>query len=277
MEERQDRITETLPKVIGEQRFESWKERLGFGSPVDARATIVLLSSVLLLIAAWHWDRPPAFRGTALERSIVDFLGTTGVEYEGTLSYLFWGVAATFWRIIIPLGIIVLVLRRRPVEYGFRLKGILPHLPLYGLLYLLMLPIVLWVSTFDSFLQTYPFYDLAAEGGLQFWLYQGGYMLQFVALEAFFRGYMVFGLRERFGAAFAVMIMTIPYVMIHFGKPVPEIFAAVGAGLILGHLALRSKSWIPGVFLHISVALTMDVLAITRGNGSFVDTLGLIF
>ena len=272
-----DLITEALPKVLGEERFESWKDRMGFGTLADARATIVLFSSIVLVVVAWHWGRPPAFRGTALERSIVDFLGATGAEYEGTLAYLFWGAASTLFRIVVPLAIIVVVLRLRPVDFGYRLKGIRSHLPLYGLLYLLMLPILVWVSTFESFLQTYPFYDLAGEGGLQFWLYQGGYMLQFVALEAFFRGYMVFGLRERFGAANAVMIMTIPYVMIHFGKPVPEVFAAIGAGLILGHLALRSKSFVPGVFLHIAVALTMDVLAITRGSGSLGDTLGLIF
>jgi hypothetical protein len=29
-------------------------------------------------------------------------------------------------------------------------------------------------------------------------------------------------------------------------------------------MALRSRSWVPGVFLHIAVALTMDLLVLAR-------------
>ncbi len=259
-------------------RTAAWRERVGLGQGADWQAAVVLFTSLVLLVVHWQWGRPPAFSGSGLERSLVDWLGDGEAgEYAGTLPYLFWGVASVLMRIAVPLAIVVWVLRRRPADFGYRLGGIARHLPAYGLLYVAMLPLILVASALDSFQATYPFYDQAAEGGLQFWLYQGGYALQFVALEAFFRGYMVFGLRERIGAPLAVLVMTIPYVMVHFGKPTLEIFAAIGAGLILGALALRSRSWVPGVFLHVAVALTMDVSALARETGGLGTTLGLLF
>ncbi len=56
--------------------------------------------------------------------------------------------------------------------------------------------------------------------------------------------------------------MIVPYCMIHYGKPMPETLGAIGAGLILGTLAMRTKSIWGGVLIHIGVAMTMDVLAL---------------
>ena len=56
--------------------------------------------------------------------------------------------------------------------------------------------------------------------------------------------------------------MTIPYCMIHFGKPMPEAIAAILAGIILGTLSLKSKNIWLGVLIHCSVALTMDLCSL---------------
>jgi membrane protease YdiL (CAAX protease family) len=61
--------------------------------------------------------------------------------------------------------------------------------------------------------------------------------------------------------------MVIPYAMIHFGKPVPEAFAAIVAGSLLGYFALRSRSFLWGAALHWSVAITMDIFAIGHEIG----------
>ncbi len=267
-------VTTTRPRSPAS----GWRTRLGLGDDADWQAAVVLASSLVLLVVHWHYGRPGAFTGSGLQRSLVDWLGDgDAADYAGTLPYLYWGLASLVLRIGLPLAIVVWVLRRRPGDFGYRVEGIGKHLPAYGALYLAMLPLILVASALDAFQATYPFYDRAVEGGLQFWLYQGGYALQFVALEAFFRGYMVFGLRDRLGAPLAVLVMTVPYVMVHFGKPALEVFAAIGAGLILGALALRSRSWVPGVFLHVAVALTMDVSAIARRTGSLGSALARLF
>ena len=50
--------------------------------------------------------------------------------------------------------------------------------------------------------------------------------------------------------------------MIHYGKPMPETLGAIGAGIILGTIAMRTKSIWGGMLIHIGVAMTMDVLAL---------------
>jgi membrane protease YdiL (CAAX protease family) len=59
----------------------------------------------------------------------------------------------------------------------------------------------------------------------------------------------------------AVIVSTIPFVIMHFGKPQPEVYGSLAAGFILCWLALRSNSIWPGVLLHWLVATSMDVFA----------------
>jgi len=35
---------------------------------------------------------------------------------------------------------------------------------------------------------------------------------------------------------------------------------------VLGYMAVRSKSFVPGVFLHVGVAITMDLLVLWRAG-----------
>jgi membrane protease YdiL (CAAX protease family) len=237
----------------------------------DREAAIVLLSATALLVVFAYWGRPGFYASSGLMEWARDTLGGPLVEHPGVGGYLWWGITSLVLRVLVPVGVIVWLLRGRPTDYGFRLRGIAPHLPAYGLFYLAMLPVLVWASSLSSFREFYPFYERAAEGGAGYWLYSFGYALQFVGLEAFFRGFLTFGLLRRFGLL-AVPIMTVPYTMIHFTKPMPEAIAAIGAGLILGYMAVRSKSFVPGAFLHISVAITMDVLVLWR-SGALVNLL----
>ncbi len=237
----------------------------------DRSAGIVLLASTVLLVIFFYWGRPGFYYTSGLSGYVADLAFGPLDEFPGVGAYLWWGLTSLIFRVAVPLAIIVWVLRSSPGDFGFRVRGISPHLRIYGLLYLVMLPVLIWVSSFESFLSYYPFYSQAVEGGVGFWLYELGYALQFVGVEAFFRGFMVFGLLPRLGPL-SVVVMTVPYTMIHFAKPMPEAFAAIVAGLLLGYLALRSRSFVPGIYLHAGIALTMDLLVITR-----VGALGNIF
>lgn len=235
-----------------------------------------MLGATLLLLVFSYWGRPGSLRLDPLDAVSDWIFAAFRSDYPGTVPYLYWGLSSLLIRVGAPLLIIVAVLRQSPRDWGFRLRGILPHLPLYGLLYVVMIPLIIWASSFASFQTQYPFYDGAAAGGLHFWLYAAGYWVQFLGVEAFFRGFLTFGLFPRFGWN-AVVIMTIPYVMIHFPKPMPEAFAAVFAGLILGTLALRSKSFIPGVMVHVAVAFSMDFAVLSRELGGVGDAIRALF
>jgi len=65
----------------------------------------------------------------------------------------------------------------------------------------------------------------------------------------------------------AIFAMVVPYVMIHFGKPMPETFAAILAGIFLGTLAMKTRSIWAGFLIHVSVAVSMDVAALLQTGG----------
>jgi membrane protease YdiL (CAAX protease family) len=89
------------------------------------------------------------------------------------------------------------------------------------------------------------------------------YFLQFLGLEFFFRGWMLSALRRTLGAS-AIFAMSLPYCMIHYGKPYLETHGALVAGIVLGSLAMRTRSIYAGFLVHVTVAFSMDYLALAR-------------
>ncbi|GAB4564269.1 MAG: hypothetical protein Tsb0020_14280 [Haliangiales bacterium] len=182
-------------------------------------------------------------------------------SYWTLKSFAWWSGWRVFGYVILPALTIVCMPGERLRDYYISLRGFGRHLWIYLVLFLLILPAVIIASQTDSFSRTYPFYKLANRSSFDFWAWQGLYALQFLALEFFFRGYMLRGLQRSLGAK-AIFVMTIPYCMIHFGKPFAETMGAIGAGVILGTLAMRTRSIWGGVLIHVGVAVTMDYLAL---------------
>jgi membrane protease YdiL (CAAX protease family) len=94
-----------------------------------------------------------------------------------------------------------------------------------------------------------------------------GYELLYVALyytawEFFFRGAMLFGTRGLLGDGGAMLVQTIPSCMIHFGKPVGETLGAVAVGLIMGYVALRTRSILYVWIAHSAIGILADVFVI---------------
>ena len=245
-------------------------------TPLDQRTTTIIVVSIVLLIVFQYFGKPESYRGSALATRLQPLADAWLGSHADMAPFVHWGVASIVLRVLIPFALILFVFREPLANYGWKWRGTLPHLPLYAGLYVLMVPVIIWASTQASFQQKYPFYRSAAEGGAPFWGYELLYGAQFMGVEFFFRGFLTFALFKRFGYN-ALLIMAIPYVMVHFNKPLPETFGALGAALILGSLALRAGSCVPGIFLHWAVGMTMDVLAIGKALGSFSAGLRAIF
>ncbi len=231
----------------------------------DFRTVTILIVTPVILTILYYYGLTSYYR-----RSLQDF-GNNWFghdwPYLGMLPYVYMSGMLTLMRLVVPVMIILFIFRDKLSSYGWRLTGIGKHFPLYLFLYLLCLPFVWFASTQTGFLHKYPLYKDAALGGWHLWGYETVYMLHFISVEAFFRGFILFGLAKRFGY-YAVLIMLTPYCMIHFGKPMPEALASIVAGGLLGVLALRTGSFYLGVLLHAGVALTMDLLALYQ-KGAF--------
>jgi membrane protease YdiL (CAAX protease family) len=180
-------------------------------------------------------------------------------------SLLFWCLTCCLTYFVIPSLVIRLLLRERLRDYGVKLQGAFAGFWIYAVMMGVMVPLVLAASRNRHFQATYPFYPLRPEEALWpgFCCWEMLYALQFLALEFFFRGFMLHGTRHRFGI-YAVFVMMVPYCMIHFGKPVQETFAAIVAGIALGLMSLKTRSIWMGAVLHVSVALSMDFSSLWR-------------
>ena len=158
------------------------------------------------------------------------------------------------------------VLNLRLPDLGLVAKGFLKHAWIYVGLFLLVFPFVVGVSGTETFQSKYPLFGRSSGADVylhRFLLWEFSYALQFVALEFFFRGVLLFGAVRVLGP-WAIVAMVVPYMMIHFGKPGAEAVGAILAGSALGLIALRTRSIYAGMAIHIGVAWSMDLLALWR-------------
>lgn len=181
-------------------------------------------------------------------------------QLSGLANWVF--ILCTFY-FVVPVLVIKFFFKENLSDYGLKWKDAFKDYWLYVVMLCIMIPLVAFFSTTASFQARYPFYELSSGEKLypNFWMWEAMYFLQFFSLEFFFRGFMTHGLKHRFGY-YSVFVMTIPYCMIHFGKPLPETIAAIAAGIILGTLSLKSRSILLGVCIHYSVGLMMDLAAL---------------
>jgi membrane protease YdiL (CAAX protease family) len=149
----------------------------------------------------------------------------------------------------------------RDCNLGFR--GFREHFWIYVGLYGAVLPLIWIVSLTPQFTAFYPMYPQAGRSWADLLMWEGMYAGQFVALEFFFRGFLVGGLGRHIGI-FSVPVAVLPYMMLHFSKLLPEASASVVAGLVLGYLAWKTRSIWGGVCVHCAVAMTMDLLALAH-------------
>lgn len=184
-------------------------------------------------------------------------------EYGELQSFAWWSGWRFFGYVVMPLIAIELMPGERIRDYFIGFKNFLKHAWIYLGLFAIVFPAVLVVAQQDSFLRTYPFYKLANRSAFDFWAWQAIYGVQFLSLEFFFRGFILKATAPRLGSH-AIFVMLVPYCMIHFGKPMIETLAAIIAGTVLGTLALRTRSIWGGVLIHVGVALTMDLLAVSN-------------
>lgn len=152
---------------------------------------------------------------------------------------------------------------REGTIYGLGFHSAIPHLPVYIALLFFMLP-VLWLVTGDA--NFYRFYPMYTPGSLPDWLlYESIYMTAFFSVEFFFRGYTLYRLERKTGL-YAIVLMVVPYALIHIHKPFPEALGSIIAGLVLGYLSIRGRSIWPGVALHCSIAFFTDFFSLIHSG-----------
>jgi hypothetical protein len=147
--------------------------------------------------------------------------------------------------------------------YGFKLKGV--DIKPYFLLLLMMVPLIALASTQHDFLHKYPTFASFVKGSIsspvaiaKIGIYEILYGSDYVAIELFFRGFVLYAL-SRFLGKGAIIPMATMYVFIHFGKPAGETISSFFGGMILGVIAYETNSIIGGIIVHCGIAYMMEI------------------
>ena len=113
--------------------------------------------------------------------------------------------------------------------------------------------------------ETYPWAgEWPGRSALHFAAWGGLYALYYAAFEFFYRGFMVGVLRDRWGLEAAVWTQALLSTLIHVGKPLAETLAAFPAGFLFAFLALRTRSLLWPILLHLSIGLVTDAAVLGR-------------
>lgn len=192
-----------------------------------------------------------------------------GQPYE---RYLVGNIMGLLW---VPLLSIFFFFRDNLENYGMRL----PENPKVtwigtGVCMLVIAAILYFPSKWPQFQHYYPIFQnfmnaddvfrkpnpFMADLGKMFFA-ETSYGLYMFCWEFFFRGYLTIGMSKAFGI-WAVLIQTIPFTLLHVGKPIEEVVASFFAGLALGLIAYYSRSFLPAFVLHYWVSLVFDIMVI---------------
>lgn len=161
---------------------------------------------------------------------------------------------ALIYYVAIPLAAGLALFRDRPCVYGIRIGRWRSSVVLTAVCLAVMVP-VLWEGAKMAEFRSY--YGMEAIGWFDLLLNTA--LLMF-AWEFLFRGYMLFGLEKSIGKS-AIFVQTIPFVLLHFGKPFLETVLCIPGGFVLGYVAYRTRSMLPCFVIHVGMYATMILFA----------------
>jgi membrane protease YdiL (CAAX protease family) len=167
---------------------------------------------------------------------ILDKYHPIGSEWVST--FLYFGV--------FPVLIILAVLRKNPL--GFGLGAGSPRIwGFYVIVICLAAAAILYASSFSTALQSY-----YLDEEFNFFTYLLTNIMILSASEFLYRGYLLFGLKEKFREG-SILLQMVPFALLHLNKPELETISTIITGILLGYVAYRGKSFWPAFIIHLFI------------------------
>lgn len=206
------------------------------GLPLPLRASIaVFAATAFILVDELHWLLPPTGEATT------DVLGLRLIPLDRFALFL-----------VAPLAVILFVFRDRPARYGLRLGDWRWGVTLLIAGLAVMTPIILGLSALPSFRS---FYGVSA---VPFGPALLNNLVELVPAEFLLRGFLMFALWRRVGPL-ALVIVQVPFILTHVGKPDVELWSTFIGGTIFAWLDWRTRSIVWSALGHVYVLTLMSV------------------
>jgi len=221
-------------------------------SPKDIHYYVILLSAPILLTFYRYHGYPGTF-------SLKSDFGITKDQAISITQFAIFFVL-TF---VIPVLYVKLAMKKNLSAFGFSLGDTKLGLKFLLLIPFVILPAIYFASKMPDVRSEYPLAKSLLEDQTHLLIYEIAYvLLYYIAWEFFFRGFILFGLKDKFGAINAILIQTISSCLVHIDKPEGEIVGSIIVGLLFGIIALRTKSVWYVILLHAAIGLLTDLFII---------------
>jgi hypothetical protein len=194
---------------------------------IEENYTVILVLGVSTLSLTLQWYRPI--------RSLPAF------------SYI-------FYYMVLPVFMVYFLLKEDPLQYGFTLGDYSVWLPYVGITIFISIPILFLSSRFS---QVHRYYGK----GFSYHEFFTLTIPTLLAWEYLLRGFLLFGLKERFGEA-SIVIQMVPFVLLHLGKPEIETLSCIITGLWFGWVAYRGKSFWPAFIIHVFINFIVRIFTL---------------
>jgi membrane protease YdiL (CAAX protease family) len=234
------------------RRFDSSLLLRGLLSGENRKPTVILLWAPLVLTTWRYYGASGLFPGQPA--SPTAFLGNPAQASE------LYGFLSSFVLLgLVSLAIVTLAFGEPLASYGvaigdwrFGLKALAVTAPVIVLLSAL-------AARAPGFPAQYPLYRGACASASAFLVHATAYLAYYIGFETFFRGFVQFGLRERLGDSYAILVQTALSCLVHIGKPSGEIYGAIIGGLAFGFVAFRSRSLLYVILAHWILGISLDL------------------
>jgi uncharacterized protein len=224
---------------------------LGAVRGASRKPTLLLLLAPVLCAAFKVWGSPRYYLAR-VQPSLV-LLG----DPEWTASA--WAFVAPVVVLALPaLALSSLPPRERLAESGLGLGDWRFGLKAAAAIAPFLLAASFFAARLPAYRVEYPYWPGAGSSGLRFAAHAGLYLVYYAGYEAYFRGFLQFGLRRRLGDLDAVLVQTLATTLVHIGKPMGELMGAIPAGLVWGAVAFRAGSIWPVVLTHWLLGASLD-------------------
>jgi membrane protease YdiL (CAAX protease family) len=208
------------------------------GVVLPLRATVAVHATTAIIVADQLRLFVPADRGGSGR-----IAGLEALNLERLLLFL-----------VVPLAIVALGFRDSPARYALRLGEWRWGLALLAAGLVVMTPIILGLAQLPAFrayygVETVPLVERVLN-----------HLAELVPAEFLLRGFLMFALWRRIGAL-ALVVVQVPFVLTHVGKPDVELWSTFIGGTVFAWLNWRTGSILWSALGHVYV-LTLMVVAV---------------
>jgi membrane protease YdiL (CAAX protease family) len=231
-------------------RFDSSLSLRGLLSGENRKPTLILLWTPLVL-TIWRYFAAGSFFPGGPASDVLAQPGRASELFPFLSTFVLLG--------LVSLAFVGVVLRESLPSYGLAIGDWRFGLKALAVTGPVMVVLGALASRSPEFLAQYPLSKAVCASTPAFLAHAALYLAYYVGFEIFFRGLVQFGLRERLGDWYAILVQTALSCLVHIGKPSGEIFGAIVGGLAFGIVAFRSRSLLYVIVAHWVLGIALDL------------------